>query len=205
MFLCFSVLKKSRTNKHPFCTMRIAYVVFNGITWLDLIGLYEPISKLKSRNYLPDLSWDICAFTETAADIFGFTIKVTNIKPVLSNYDAVVIPGGIGTRQLQHDNNFISWIKTAGNCTYKISICTGSLILGAAGFLQHKKATTNFQEYEALRPYCAEVLTDRIVNDNSTITAGAVSASIDLGLYLCKLWAGEEAAQDIRTRIDYHG
>lgn len=77
--------------------------------------------------------------------------------------------------------------------------------MGAAGFLQNRKATTNFQEYDALKPYCAEVLTDRIVNDGNTITAGAVSASIDLGLYLCALWAGEEAARDIRNRIDYRG
>ena len=72
---------------------------------------------------------------------------------------------------------FLNWIRTASDCKYKISICTGSLILGAAGFLKGKKATTNFQEYEALRPYCAEVLTDRIVDDQNTITAGAVSSS----------------------------
>jgi cyclohexyl-isocyanide hydratase len=106
---------------------------------------------------------------------------------------------------LQFDLQFLDWIRTGVDCKYKISICTGSLILGAAGFLKGKKATTNFQEYEALKPYCREVLTDRIVDDQATITAGAVSASIDLGLYLCKLWAGVEAEQDIRRRIDYHG
>lgn len=185
--------------------MKIAYVVFNGITWLDLIGVYEPVSKLKSRNYIPALSWDICSVDETAEDIFGLTVKASSIRPSLSSYDVVIIPGGIGTRQLQYDQDFLNWIRTAMNCPYKVSICTGSLIMGAAGFLQNRKATTNFQEYDALKPYCAEVLTDRIVNDGNTITAGAVSASIDLGLYLCALWAGEEAARDIRNRIDYRG
>ena len=185
--------------------MKIAYVIFNGITWLDMVGVYEPVSKLKSRSYIPDLSWDVCAVTETTEDVFGLTVKASRINISLDNYDAVIIPGGIGTRQLQYDKDFLSWIRTAQNCMYKISICTGSLIMGAAGFLANKKATTNFQEYEALRPYCSQVLTDRIVNDNNTITAGAVTASIDLGLYLCQLWAGEDAAQDIRKRIDYHG
>lgn len=185
--------------------MKIAYIIFNGITWLDLIGVYEPVSKLKSRNYLPDLDWDICSHTETAEDIFGLSMKATKIKSPFNNYDAIIVPGGIGTRQLQYDPQFLDWIRTGADCKYKISICTGSLILGAAGFLKDKKATTNFQEYEALKPYCLEVLTERIVHDQNTITAGAVSSSIDLGLYLCRLWAGVEAEQDIRRRIDYHG
>ena len=183
--------------------MKIAYIIFNGITWLDLIGCYEPISKLRSPKYLPDLSWDICSYTETAGDIFGLEIKPSKIKNSLAGYDAIIVPGGIGTRKLQYDPDFIAWLKSAEDVKYKISICTGSLLLGAAGFLINKVATTNFQEYEALRPYCKEVLEDRIVDDSDTITAGAVTASIDLGLYLCKKWAGSEAAQSIKTRIDY--
>ena len=185
--------------------MKLAYIIFNGITWLDLIGIYEPLSKLKSNKYLPDLDWDICSFTETAEDIFGLSIKPTKIKASLENYDAIIVPGGFGTRQLQHDPGFIKWIQTAQNAPYKISICTGSLILGAAGFLKNKKATTNYNEYEAIRPYCKEVLTDRIVEDGDVITAGAVSASIDLGLYLCNKWSGAEASEEIRKKMDYHG
>ncbi|MBC7828845.1 MAG: DJ-1/PfpI family protein [Chitinophagaceae bacterium] len=185
--------------------MNLAYIIFNGITWLDLIGVYEPVSKLKSGKHLPDLEWDICCFTESAADIYGLSVKPSKIKMPLDQYDAIIVPGGSGTRQLQYDSEFLGWIRTAVDCKYKISICTGSLILGAAGFLRDKKATTNFQEYDTLKPYCREVLTDRVVNDENTITAGAVSASIDLGLYLCKLWANSEVSENIRRRIDYHG
>jgi transcriptional regulator GlxA family with amidase domain len=185
--------------------MKIAYIIFNGITWLDFIGCYEPVSKLKSQDYIPDLTWDICGYNEEPQDIFGLEIKPSRIKNSLSEYDAIIVPGGIGTRQLQFEPDFISWLKTAQAVKYKISICTGSLLLGAAGFLKNKKATTNFQEYETLRPYCKEVLPDRIVDDEDTITAGAVTASIDLGLYLCRKWAGKEAADNIRKRIDYHG
>jgi transcriptional regulator GlxA family with amidase domain len=185
--------------------MKIAYIIFDGITWLDVIGVYDPISRLKSMQYLPDLSWDICSFTNIVTDNFGLEIKPNKIQNMLADYDTVIIPGGHGTRELQYNTDFLNWIKTSEKARYKISICTGSLILGAAGFLTGKKATTNFLEYAALQPYCKEVSKDRIVDDNDIITAGAVSASIDLGLYLCKKWAGQEAQNEIRKRMDYHG
>src|SRR4051794_24834153 len=123
--------------------MRVAYIIFNGVTWLDLIGVYEPISKLKSNHFLPDLSWDICGYTSRCKDLFGFEVNATSVQNGLSEYDAIIVPGGIGTRQLQREETFINWLQTATPVKYKISICTGSLLLGAAGFLQNKKATTN--------------------------------------------------------------
>jgi cyclohexyl-isocyanide hydratase len=185
--------------------MKIAFIVFDKITWLDFIGIYDPIARLKSMNYLPDLSWDICSFTDTVRDNFGLEVKPHKVHSSLAGYDAIIIPGGFGTRQLQFDDEFLTWIRTAKTTAYKISICTGSLILGAAGFLIGRKATTNYLEFEALKPYCDEVLTDRIVEDGNVITAGTVSASIDLGLYLCKKWAGAEAQAEIRKRMDYRG
>jgi transcriptional regulator GlxA family with amidase domain len=185
--------------------MKLAYVIFDGITWLDFIGIYDPLSRLKSLNYLPDLSWDICSYTETVTDNFGLEIKPMKIKNSFSDYNAIIVPGGFGTRQLQFDTGFINWMKTAEPVNYKISICTGSLILGAAGFLKNKTATTNFAEYEALKPYCKKVSTERIVEDGDVVTAGAVSASIDLGLFLCNKWAGQQAADEIRKRMDYRG
>ena len=185
--------------------MKLAYIIFNEMTSLDFIGIYDALSRLKSMNYLPGLSWDICSYSETVKDNFGLEFKPTKIKNSLTDYDAIIIPGGYGTRQLQFDTGFIDWIKTADKVKYKISICTGSLILGAAGFLKNKTATTNYNEYEALKPYCGKVSMDRIVEDGDTITAGAVSASIDLGLFLCNKWAGQNAAMEIRKRMDYHG
>ena len=185
--------------------MKIAYIIFDQITLLDLIGIYDPISRLKSMRYLPDLTWDICAYTHTVTDNFGLEIKPTRIQSSLADYDFIIVPGGHGTRELRVDTGFLNWIKTSGADKGKISICTGSLILGAAGFLADKKATTNYQEYETLEPYCREVSTDRIVEDGTVITAGAVSASIDLGLYLCNKWAGQEASIEIRKKMDYRG
>ena len=162
--------------------MRIAYIIFDGITWLDFIGVYDPISRLKSLNYLPDLNWDICAFTDSVSDNYGLRVQPSHVKKSLVGYDAIIVPGGFGTRELRFNGEFIDWMKTALRVKYKISVCTGSLLLGASGFLRDSRATTNYQEYETLQPYCKEVVKERIVDDNNMITAGAVSASIDLGL-----------------------
>ena len=77
-------------------------------------------------------------------------------------------------------------------------------MLDAGTFDTGGKATTNFLEYETLRQYCAEVLQDRLVIDGNIITAGAVSSSLDLGLYLCEKWAGTKAREAIQERMDYH-
>ena len=182
--------------------MKIAYIIFDGITWLDLAGIYDALSRIKSGNYIKDFSWDICSNTPTAKDIYGLEMKAGIIGQQLSDYDAVVVPGGHGTRKLISDETFLQWIKTAEPVKYKISICTGSLILGAAGFLTSKRATTNYLEYETLKPYCREVVEERIVEDGNVITAGAVSASIDLGLYLCEKWAGTRAREDIQKKMN---
>jgi len=183
--------------------MKIAYIIYNGITWLDFIGIYDPISRLKSMNYIPDLTWDICSFTESIADNFGLEIKPNKINNDLSDYDVIIIPGGFAALNLQTDTVFIDWIKSASEVNYKISVCTGSLILGAAGFLKDKNATTHFDAYEILKSHCKNVSKKRIVEDGTVITSGAVSSSIDLGLYLCEKWAGNKAALAIQKSMDY--
>ncbi len=185
--------------------MKIAFIIFNDITWLDLVGIYDPITRLKHMGFINDLEWDICSYTNSVADHYGLSVNPTKIKTSLEAYDVIIVPGGYGTRTLVHDEGFINWLRTAEKSSYRISICTGSLLLGAAGFLQGKKATTHFSEYENLKPYCAQVSKERIVEDGNAITAGAVTSSIDLGLYLCNKWAGAEAAATIRARMDYKG
>ncbi|MBD0333675.1 MAG: DJ-1/PfpI family protein [Chitinophagaceae bacterium] len=184
--------------------MKIAFIIFDGITWLDLIGVYDPISRLKTLNYLPELRWEFCSYTESAKDSFGLTMLSTKVRESLQDYDVIIVPGGWGTRRLQYDEPFITWLKTAAAVKYKISVCTGSLLLGAAGFLKNKSATTHFQEYEALKPYCRQVVHHRIVEDENVITAGAVASSLDLGLYLCEKWAGENAKKTIEEKMNYN-
>lgn len=182
----------------------IAFIIFDGVTTLDFVGIYDPITQLKSKGYLPKLSWETCAMSSSVKDFFGLTIQIDQVKPDLSNFDMIIVPGGFGTRPLQSSKPFIQWLSSAEKVPYKASVCTGSLLLGAAGFLRERKATTNFNEYAALKPYCKTVVKDRIVEDAKVITAGAVSASLDLGLYICKMLVGEDAKNAIQTRMNYY-
>jgi cyclohexyl-isocyanide hydratase len=183
--------------------LKVAFIVFNDLTLLDFAGVYDTITRLKTLKFKNDLSWDICAMTDMVRDKLGFKIIPDKVRNDLGKYDAIIVPGGMGTRSLQNDSEFIEWIKTAQNIQYKISICTGGLLLGAAGFLKGKRATTNYLEYDTLRQYCSEVVEERIVEDGDVITSGAVTSSIDLGLYLCEKWASKEAKEKIREVIDY--
>jgi cyclohexyl-isocyanide hydratase len=185
--------------------MKIAYILFNDLTLLDLIGVYDAVNRLKIMNYIPDMEWDLCAVTAKVSDEAGLTILPGKIGGSLESYDALIVPGGNGTRVYRQDHDFIAWLQTARPAAWKTSVCTGSLLLGAAGFLKSKKATTHFDYYEELQQYCGEVVRDRVVEDGHVITAGAVSSSIDLGLFLCNKWAGPEAAAAIRKRMDYRG
>ncbi len=183
--------------------MKIAYILFDGITLLDFIGIYDPISRIKSQKLRPEITWDLCGMTESITDNFGLKVEIEKIKPDLADYQMIIIPGGYGTRKLQFDQEFIKWIKTAKEVKYKVSICTGSLLLGAADFLKQKNATTHYKEYETLKQYCKEVLTNRIVDDNNTITAGAVASSLDLGLYICEKLVGKSNTETIKKSMDY--
>ncbi|MNI31870.1 Isonitrile hydratase [compost metagenome] len=125
---------------------------------------------------------------------------------VLGNEDGlhwIFIPGGFSTRQFRYDHDFISWIQTAQDVEYKVSVCTGGLILGAAGFLKNKKATTNPSAYELLAPYCAEVIKDRFIRDGNVFTGGGVSASIDLGLYVVESFTNLEVVRQVQEKMDY--
>ncbi|HTQ65836.1 MAG TPA: DJ-1/PfpI family protein [Puia sp.] len=185
--------------------MKIAYILFDGVTLLDFIGIYDSITRLKTMNFIPDLHWDICSTKNEINDIFGTRIFCNQVKNDLSGYDIVIFPGGyIQKLKTETNRELIDWIKTCRNVKLKVSVCTGSLLLGAAGLLTGKHATTNHLEYDALEKYC-HVLHDRIVEDDDIITAGTVSASIDLGLYLCEKLAGMEAKNRIREKMGYNG
>lgn len=181
----------------------MAFILFDGMTTLDLIGFTEAVTRLRLLQGGENVSWDYCAVQGEVTDDRGMTFRVQMIRPGLSAYDLVFIPGGMATRTLRHDDDFIGWLRTAENARHKVSVCTGALLLGAAGFLQGKKATTNTSAYELLQPYCAEVVKTRIVRDGNVVTAGGVSASIDLGLYIVEQLPGAEAAQQVQTGMDY--
>ncbi len=183
--------------------MKIAYILFDKMTTLDFVGFYEAVSWLNIFKVKEDMSWDLCANKEEIVDDRGMTIKVKHVYPDLSQYDLIFIPGGMSTRELRYDPAFMSWIGSARDVEYKVSVCTGALLLGAAGFLSGKKATTNPSAYDLLAPYCSEVVKARIVRDGNTFTGGGVSASIDLGLYLVESFSDKDMAEKVQKVMDY--
>lgn len=183
--------------------MKMAFILFDGMTSLDWIGFFESVTRLRLMEGGENVTWDFCAVKEEVTDDRGVIYRAGKIRPDLSGYDLVFVPGGMATRTLRHDDDFIGWIRTAAAAEWKISVCTGALLLGAAGFLRGKKATTNASAFELLEPYCAEVAKARVVRDGQVITGGGVSASVDLGLYVVELLRGAEAAQTIQQRMEY--
>ncbi|MEW6131455.1 MAG: DJ-1/PfpI family protein [Acidobacteriota bacterium] len=183
--------------------MKIAFIIFDGMTTLDFIGAFDAVTRLKTMGVIENLSWDICALTETVSDPAGLKIIPTKIGEPLSGYDLLMVPGGFQTRSLINDQRFIEWLQTAADCPLKTSVCTGSLLLGAAGFLKAKKATTHQSSFKFLEPFCAEVVDEKVVDAGEVITARGVSSSLDLGLYLCEKLAGREARERIQKQMDY--
>ncbi|KRE52168.1 DJ-1/PfpI family protein [Paenibacillus sp. Soil724D2] len=183
--------------------MKMAFVLFDGMTTLDFAGFYEAITWMGIMGAKENVTWDFCSNKEEITDDRGLTVKVTHVYPDLSDYDLLFVPGGFSTRSLRFDSAFITWLQTSANVTYKVSVCTGALLLGAAGFLHEKKATTNPSAYELLTPYCSEVVKKRIVRDGNLFTGGGVSASIDLGLFVIESLTDSLFVQQVQQKMDY--
>jgi len=183
--------------------MKTAFIIFDQMTALDLIGVYDPLTRLKSMNFVPGFNWEICAFTRKVFDDKGLQFAPDKVAEPLNGYDVLVVPGGFGTRTLQHDKSFVDWLRSADPVKLKTSVCTGALLLGSAGFLEGKRATTHPNALDELRPYCAAVVNQRVVDEGGVITAGGVTSSIDLGLYLVERLANSKARAAIAKQMDY--
>jgi cyclohexyl-isocyanide hydratase len=183
--------------------MKTAFIIFDRMTALDLIGVYDPLTRLKTMNFVPEFNWQMCAFTEKVSDDRGLRFFPDTVAESLGGYDLIVVPGGFGTRVLQHDRSFTGWLRSAAPVKLKTSVCTGALLLGSAGFLAGKRATTHPNAFEELKLYCASLETRRIVDEGDVVTARGVSSSLDLGLHLVERIAGNEARARIAKQMDY--
>jgi len=183
--------------------MKAAFIIFDRLTALDFIGFYDPVTRLKSMNILPDLEWRLCSDKRQVTDDRGLILTADSAKEPLGGYDLIFVPGGFGTRALQHNPEFVEWLRSAAPVELRISVCTGALLLGAAGFLRGKRATTHPSALKELEPYCDAVVMERVVDEGNVITAGGVSSSIDLGLHVVQRLAGAEARSRIAQQMDY--
>ena len=140
--------------------------------------------------------------TETATAAGDLELVADAVDEPLTGYDLVFVPGGSATRDLRRDEAFVSWLRTAGDAELLASVCTGSLLLGAAGFLDGLSATTHPSAYDLLDEY-AEVRSERIVDEGRVVTARGVSSSLDLGLHLVERLADATTRAEIATQMDY--
>jgi len=180
--------------------MEVAFCIYDGMTVLDFVGAYDPITRLDRMDFLP-MDWDVCARTDSVTANY-LTLGIDRVEPDLGEYDLVFVPGGLATRDLRHDECFLEWLRTAASCEYLTSVCTGSLLLGAAGFLDGRTATTHPSAFDLLAEY-AEVDDDRVVRDGNVITGRGVSSSLDLGLYVVQVLSDAKTRKAVAEQMDY--
>ncbi len=180
--------------------MNIAIPIFDQITALDAVGPYEVLSRLPGARVMFVAVEPGPKRTET-----GMLALVADHRlDEVPDPDVIVVPGGYGTRPLAGDATMLAWLARAHETSqWTTSVCTGSLVLGAAGILDGLEATTHWLELEGLRQYGATPVTRRIVEQGKVLTAAGVSSGIDMALTLAARIAGDEYAQAIQLGIEY--
>jgi putative intracellular protease/amidase len=179
---------------------RIAIPLFPGFMPLDLVGPYDVL------RFLPDTEVVLVA-TETGvvrgAD-GGFGLHADATLDDVESADVVLVPGGAGTRDYEARESLIDWIaRLHETTTWTTSVCTGSLLLGAAGVLKGLDATTHWGAVADLEAHGARYTPERVVRRGKVITAAGVSSGIDMALTLAGLIEGEEFAKAVQLWIEY--
>ena len=184
---------------------RIAFFVFPGLTLLDLIGAYDSLRRVALMGIDPEVTHRMIGTQPEIADETGMKFAPDAVYGDLSAFDLLYVPGGLGTRRLIADAGCVEYLKRWGTERPIASVCTGALLLGKAGYLHGKRATTHHNAYELLAPYCREVVRGRrIVDEGNVITAGGVSSALDLGLYLVERFWGKKARERISEQMECH-
>jgi putative intracellular protease/amidase len=178
----------------------IAIPIFDGLTALDAIGPYEVLSRL------PDARVEFAALEPGVKRTDNGMLALTAERALdeLPHPDVIVMPGGHGTRALMHDDRMLDWVRVAHETSrFTTSVCTGSLVLGAAGILDGLEATTHWAVLDTLGRLGAVPVTRRVVEQGKVITAAGVSSGIDMALTLAARIAGEDVARAIQLAIEY--
>ncbi len=180
--------------------MKIAILVFPKLTALDAIGPYEVLSRIPGA----ELTFVAPEAGELRTDTGRLGLRADASIDELTDPDVLVIPGGTGNRPLLNDDRVLDWVRGVHESSaWTTSVCTGSLVLGAARVLEGKRATSHWAHRDALRDYGAEPVAERVVEDGKIITAAGVSAGIDMGLTLAARLSDDEVAKAIQLGIEY--
>lgn len=183
----------------PMAAPRIGFLLFPGLTQLDLTGPAQVLSRLPGARV--ELVWH--SLDPVMTDC-GFSILPTARFDDLSAPEILCIPGGIGVADVMDDARALDWVRAAGvQAQWVTSVCTGALILGAAGLLKGYRATTHWAWHDNLALFGAEPVQARTVFDRNRVTGGGVTAGIDFALALVAQIAGEATAQTIQLALEY--
>jgi putative intracellular protease/amidase len=180
--------------------MNIAIPVFEGLTALDAVGPYEVLSRLPGANVQFLAAEPGPVRTET-----GMLALLADARfDQVLDPEVIVVPGGHVTHELMGDEQLLGWLRGAHqHSQWTTSVCTGSLLLAAAGILDGLQATTHWLALDTLTRYGAHPISQRVVEQGKVITAAGVSAGIDMALTLAARIAGEQTAQAIQLSIEY--
>jgi cyclohexyl-isocyanide hydratase len=180
-------------------TLQIGFLVFPDVQQLDLTGPYDVLAH--ASNVDVRLVWKTLDPVRATSGMLLIPDTTFDTCPPL---DVICVPGGLGINALMEDPVTLEFVKRqAAAAQYVTSVCTGSLVLGAAGLLKGKKATTHWASHHLLAGLDAIPVCERVVKDGNLITGGGVTAGIDFGLALLAELIGEEEAQAIQLEMEY--
>lgn len=180
--------------------MRIAILIFEKLTVLDAIGPYEVLRSVPGWQ----VSFVAPEKGPVRADSGALGLVADHSISELTDPDVVLVGGGAGNRPLMEDERLLEWLREVDRGSrWTTSVCTGSLVLGAAGLLEGKRATSHWLYVDRLAEFGAEPVRERVVEDGDLITAAGVASGIDMALHLVNREAGPEVAQAVQLAIEY--
>jgi cyclohexyl-isocyanide hydratase len=180
-------------------TLRIGCLIFPRMTQLDLTGPFEVFSRVPDAQVL--LLWKTLEPVEADTGLRMLPYATLHDCPPL---DIICVPGGPGVNNLMEDEEILTWLRDrAATARFVSSVCTGSLVLGAAGLLRGKRATSHWGARDLLATFGATPTAGRVVRDGNVFTGGGVTAGIDFALTMVAELAGAPVAQAIQLQIEY--
>lgn len=180
--------------------MRIAFLFYEGMTALDAIGPHEVLCRLPGAEVIRVARHSGPVQTDSSGLLLTADYGISDV----SHADILVVPGAGSATTLRTHPELLEWVRMIHAKTrWTASVCTGSLILGAAGLLVGLKATSHWAAIDRLRRWGAEPVSERIVVEGKVVTAAGVSAGIDMALHLAARIAGPQFAQAVQLGIEY--
>ncbi len=177
----------------------MGFLVFPGITQLDLTGPVEVLFRLPGARV--DLLWKTMDPVRSSS---GLLLTPTRRLQDCNGLDILCVPGGFGVEKLLDDREVLEFlVRVSPNARYVTSVCTGSLLLGAAGLLRGKRATTHWAWLDQLEKFGAIPSEERVVIDGNVVTGGGVTAGIDFALTLVAQIAGRDFAEEVQLALQY--